>query len=42
VSAAVLGYARGERLGARGAIGAAVILLGIAVAEAPVLRRASP
>ncbi|MEY2569647.1 MAG: hypothetical protein QOE35_4176 [Actinomycetota bacterium] len=42
VSAAVLGYARGERLGARGAVGAAVILLGIAVAEAPVLRRASP
>ena len=39
VSAAVLGYAMGERLGLRGAIGAGVILLGIAVAEAPMLRR---
>ena len=39
VSAAVLGYAMGERLGLRGAVGAGVILLGIAVAEAPVLRR---
>ena len=39
VSAAVLGYAMGERLGVRGAIGAGVILLGIAVAEAPLVRR---
>jgi drug/metabolite transporter (DMT)-like permease len=42
VSAAVLGYVLGERLGARGALGAAVIMLGIAVAEAPLLRRRSP
>jgi drug/metabolite transporter (DMT)-like permease len=39
VAAAVLGYATGERLGARGVAGAVVILLGIAVAEAPLLRR---
>ena len=39
VSAAVLGYAMGERLGVRGVVGAGVILLGIAVAEAPLLRR---
>jgi drug/metabolite transporter (DMT)-like permease len=39
VSAAVLGFVIGERLGLRGALGAAVILLGIAVAEAPLLRR---
>jgi drug/metabolite transporter (DMT)-like permease len=39
VSAALLGYVMGERLGLRGAVGAAVILLGIAVAEAPLLRR---
>jgi drug/metabolite transporter (DMT)-like permease len=39
VSAAVLGYALGERLGVRGVLGAAVILLGIAVAEVPLLRR---
>ena len=38
VSAAVLGYTMGERLGLRGAIGAAVILLGIGVAEAPLVR----
>jgi drug/metabolite transporter (DMT)-like permease len=42
VSAAVLGYVTGERLGARGVAGAAIILLGIAVAEAPVVRRRSP
>jgi drug/metabolite transporter (DMT)-like permease len=42
VSAALLGYVLGERLGARGALGAAVIMVGIAVAEAPVLRRRSP
>jgi drug/metabolite transporter (DMT)-like permease len=39
VSAAALGYVTGERLGVRGAAGALVILLGIAVAEAPLLRR---
>jgi len=42
VAAAVLGYVTGERLGLRGVIGAAVILVGIVVAEAPLLRRASP
>jgi drug/metabolite transporter (DMT)-like permease len=42
VSAAVLGYVRGERLGARGVLGAAVILGGIAIAEAPLLRRRAP
>lgn len=42
VSAAVLGYLLGERLGVRGALGAAIILLGIMVAELPVLRRRSP
>jgi drug/metabolite transporter (DMT)-like permease len=42
VSAAVLGYVTGERLGARGVLGAAVILVGIAVAEAPLFRRTSP
>ena len=39
VAAAILGYAMGERLGARGVLGAVIILAGIAVAEAPVLRR---
>jgi drug/metabolite transporter (DMT)-like permease len=39
VSAAVLGYVLGERLGARGVAGALLILAGIAVAEAPLLRR---
>jgi drug/metabolite transporter (DMT)-like permease len=39
VSAAVLGYVTGERLGARGVAGALVILVGIAVAEAPLMRR---
>ena len=42
VSAAVLGYVLGERLGGRGALGAAVIMLGIVVAELPLLRRRSP
>jgi drug/metabolite transporter (DMT)-like permease len=39
VSAAVLGYVIGERLGVRGVAGALLILVGIAVAEAPLLRR---
>lgn len=39
VAAAVLGAAAGERLGLHGAIGAALILAGIAVAEAPIARR---
>ena len=39
VAAAVLGYVLGERLGASGVVGAALILLGIAVAELPLLRR---
>jgi drug/metabolite transporter (DMT)-like permease len=42
VSAAVLGYVIGERLGARGVAGALLILAGIAVAEAPLLRRREP
>ena len=39
VSAAVLGYAVGDRLGASGVVGALLILAGIAVAEFPVARR---
>lgn len=39
VAAAVLGYILGERLGLRGVVGATVILVGIGVAEAPLLRR---
>jgi len=39
VSAAVLGYAVGDRLGTSGVVGAALILAGIAVAEFPVARR---
>jgi drug/metabolite transporter (DMT)-like permease len=39
VSAAGLGYAVGDRLGLAGAVGAALILAGIAVAEFPVARR---
>lgn len=41
VAAAILGYLMGERLGARGVLGALIILTGIAVAEAPVLRRSA-
>ena len=39
VAAAVLGYVLGERLGVSGVAGAALILVGIAVAELPVMRR---
>ena len=39
VSAAGLGYAVGDRLGVGGAIGAALILAGIAVAELPIATR---
>lgn len=39
VSAAGLGYAIGDRLGLAGAVGAALILAGIAVAELPVASR---
>ena len=39
VSAAFLGYAVGDRLGAGGVVGALLILAGIAVAELPVARR---
>jgi drug/metabolite transporter (DMT)-like permease len=39
VSAAFLGYAVGDRLGAGGVVGAVLILAGIAVAELPVARR---
>jgi drug/metabolite transporter (DMT)-like permease len=39
VAAAVLGAIAGERLGIKGMIGAALILAGIAVAEAPIARR---
>lgn len=39
VAAAVLGAVAGERLGVEGVVGAALILAGIAVAEAPIARR---
>jgi drug/metabolite transporter (DMT)-like permease len=39
VSAAVLGYAVGDRLGVGGVVGALLILAGIAVAEFPVAKR---
>lgn len=39
VAAAILGAAAGDRLGARGIVGAALILAGIVVAEAPIARR---
>lgn len=42
VAAAALGYALGEGLGALGALGAALILAGIAVAEIPVAAGAEP
>lgn len=42
VSAAVLGYLAGERLGWRGVAGAVTILGAVALAEVPVLRRMSP